>query len=253
MIFDLRLTICNLVLVGVASVAMAQRVQPPTTAPTQPIYDRPSPAELMQSNGGSLLKASLASAPDPARAKLSGVSFFAVPEPEPKIIKKHDLVTIIIREESDMSTDATTELKKNADLDMAVEEWVKLNFKNFAIEGGGEGDNPPAVRLNGSRNLKGEAKVERTDSFLARITAEVVDVKPNGTFAVQARKVIRRDEEVQEFLLTGICRGADVTPDNTVLSSQVYNLELSTKHKGAVRDTTKRGLIPKLLDFINPF
>jgi flagellar L-ring protein precursor FlgH len=162
-------------------------------------------------------------------------------------------VTIIIREESDMSTDATTELKKNADLDMALEEWVKVNFKNFAIEGGAQGANPPAVRMNGSRNLKGEAKVERTDSFLARITAEVVDVKPNGTFAVQARKVIRKDDEVQEFLLTGICRGADVTPDNTVLSSQVYNLELSTKHKGAVRDTTKRGLIPKLLDFINPF
>jgi flagellar L-ring protein precursor FlgH len=207
----------------------------------------------MQSNGGSLLKASLASAPDPARAKLSAISLFAVPDPEPKIIKKHDLVTIIIREQSDMSTDATTDLKKDADLSMAVEEWVKLNFRNFAIEGGGEGDNPPSVRLNGSRNLKGEAKVERTDSFLARITAEVVDVKPNGTFAIQARKVIRKDEEVQEFLLTGICRGADVTPDNTVLSSQVYNLELSTKHKGAVRDTTKRGLIPKLLDFINPF
>ncbi|HEV8292397.1 MAG TPA: flagellar basal body L-ring protein FlgH, partial [Tepidisphaeraceae bacterium] len=68
-----------------------------------------------------------------------------------------------------------------------------------------------------------------------------------------ARKLIKKDDEEQEFILTGICRGGDVTPDNTVLSSQVYNLELITNHKGAIRDTTKRGFIPKLLDFINPF
>jgi hypothetical protein len=33
----------------------------------------------------------------------------------------------------------------------------------------------------------------------------------------------------------------------------VFNLALITNHKGAVKDTTQRGLIPKLLDFINPF
>jgi len=43
-----------------------------------------------------------------------------------------------------------------------------------------QGANPPSVKMSGTRNLKGEAKLERTDSFLARITAEVVDVKPNA-------------------------------------------------------------------------
>lgn len=233
--------------------ALAQRIAPPATMPASNVYERPSPAELMQLNGGSLLRASLASAPDPAKARLASISYFSVPDPEPKVIKKHDLVTIIIREESEMSSDGKSDLKKSADLDMRLDEWVHANLKNFAIKGGGEGANPPSVKMSGSRNLKGEAKVERTDSFLARITAEVVDVKPNGTFAIQARKLIKKDDEEQEFILTGICRGGDVTPDNTVLSSQVYDLALITNHKGAVRDTTKRGFIPKLLDFINPF
>ncbi|HEV8605090.1 MAG TPA: flagellar basal body L-ring protein FlgH [Tepidisphaeraceae bacterium] len=236
-----------------APVALAQRIPPPATMPAQPGVERPSPAELMQLNGGSLLKATLAAAPDPSKARIASISFFSVPDPEPKVIKKHDLVTIIIREESEMSTDGKSDLKKNSDLDARLDEWVKFNFKNFALQGGGEGAIPPAIKMSGARNFKGEAKLERTDSFLARITAEVVDVKPNGTFAIQARKLIKKDEEEQEFILTGICRGADVTPDNTVLSSQVYNLALNTQHKGAVRDTTKRGFIPKLLDFINPF
>jgi flagellar L-ring protein precursor FlgH len=236
-----------------ASCAFAQRLAPPATMPSHNPYDHPSPAELMQLNGGSLLRASLASAPDPAKARLASVSFFSVPEPEPKVIHKHDLVTIIIREESEMTSDGKSDLKKNADLDMRLDEWVKLNLHNWELQGGAQGANPPSVKASGQRNLKGEAKLERTDTFLARITAEVVDVKPNGTFAVQARKLIKKDDEEQEFTLTGICRGADLTPDNTILSSQVFNLALITNHKGAVKDTTQRGFIPKLLDFLNPF
>jgi flagellar L-ring protein precursor FlgH len=207
----------------------------------------------MHRNGGSLLRATIAAAPDTGKAKLTSVSYFAVPDPEPKTIKKHDLVTIIIREQSEITSDGTTDLKKNADLDARVDEFIKLSPPNWAIYGGAQGPNPPSIKLSGNRNFKGEAKLDRTDSFLARITAEVVDVKPNGTFAVQARKLIKNDEEEQEFILTGICRSGDVTPDNTVLSTQVYNLELQKNHKGAVRDTTKRGLVPKLLDAVNPF
>src|SRR5207244_10340530 len=102
-------------------------------------YDHPNPAELMQLNGGSLLRATLSAAPDPAKARLASISYFSVPDPEPKVIKKHDLVTIIIREESEMTSDGKSDLKKNADLDMRLDEWISANFKNFAIQGGAQG------------------------------------------------------------------------------------------------------------------
>jgi flagellar L-ring protein FlgH len=224
-------------------------------SPTPPVVlpDPALAASVMQRNGGSLMRATLAAAPDPSKTSLMSVSYFAVPVPEPRTMRKHDLVTIIIREESKLSSDGTTELKKSADLDARLQEFLKLNLKNFALEGGAEGDNPPSIKLGGSRNFKGEGKVERDDSFIARITAEVIDVRPNGTVAVQARKLIKTDEEEQEFILTGILRSLDVTPDNTVLSTQIYNLELQKNHKGAVRDTSKRGFIPKIIDAINPF
>ncbi|MGH7176352.1 MAG: hypothetical protein ACREJC_03130, partial [Tepidisphaeraceae bacterium] len=53
-------------------------------------------ADQLQRSGGSLMKASINAQSDPQRARLSDVSFFAVPEPEPRILRKHDLVTIII-------------------------------------------------------------------------------------------------------------------------------------------------------------
>src|SRR3954469_18255883 len=83
-------------------------------------------AALMRSNGGSLLRASLAAQPDPSIAKASQVSFFSVPPPVPRVLKKHDLITIIVREESESTSEGTTDLKKQADFDAKLEQFIKL-------------------------------------------------------------------------------------------------------------------------------
>ena len=216
-----------------------------------PAEPPPTMAELLARNNGSLMRAG-AVAPD-TKAGLRAVSMLAVPEPEPRTLKKHDLVTIIIREESDFSSSGSTDLKKQANLDARLEEFVKLNLRNLEIQGGALGDITPSVRSAMSRDFKGEATVERTDRFTTRVTAEVLDVKPNGTVVLQARTRVKTDDEVQETILTGICRATDVSVDNTILSTQLYDLSVSKSHTGAVRDNTQRGWLVKLLDVINPF
>lgn len=223
------------------------------TPPTNPQSPQPeSIGALMQRSGGSLLRAGLASSNDPALVRSKDISPYDVPKQQPKTIKAHDLLTIIIREQSEMSSQGTADLKRESDLNAIANSFVKLNVKNLELEQAITGA-APQVNVSGSRNFKGEATVDRQDSFIARITAEVVDVKPNGTLVIQARKKIKHDEEEQTFICSGICRVEDVTPDNTVLSTQLFDLELTKMSKGQVRNTTKTGVIHKLLDFINPF
>jgi flagellar L-ring protein precursor FlgH len=210
-------------------------------------------ADLLRSHGNSLLKASLAARPDTGQAQLKDVSFYSVPVPEPKVIRKHDLVTIIIREDSSFSSDATTESKRTSTIDAALTDWIKLNIKNFEIEGGGVGPVPPSIKGNFNRNFKGESTLDRSDKFSARITAEVLDVKPNGTLVLQARKRIKTDEEEQTFTLTGTCRAEDITADNTILSTSLHDQELTKNHKGTVRDGSRKGWGGKLLDALSPF
>src|SRR5205814_3427926 len=93
-----------------------------------------SAAQLMQQNGGSLLRATLAQQPDPAQAPLSGISYFSVPPPEPKVLKKHDLVTIIVREESEFKSNGTTDLKRQSDLDAKIEQFVRINLAQMALQ-----------------------------------------------------------------------------------------------------------------------
>jgi flagellar L-ring protein FlgH len=228
------------------------RERPMPSAQASQTAEAQNSAMIMSQNGGSLLRASLVAAPDPARAGLKNVSVFSVPEQEAKTVKKHDLITIIIREESEVTSQGTSDLKRQSDIDAKVDSFARLNLQNFALQPS-VGSVAPEVKASGTRNFKGEATVDRTDSVITRLTGEVVDVKPNGTLVIQARKKIKNDEEEQLLLCSGICRVEDVTPDNTVLSTQLFDLEFSKMNKGQVRTTTKTGFIHKLLDFVNPF
>ncbi len=210
--------------------------------------------QLLQRTNGSLLQATLATQSDPSQAKLEQVSLFAVPEPEAHKLKKHDLVTIIIHEESAISSVANKDVKKEADFSAKLDQFIKINLAKFAIQGLTPNNTSPAdIDINGIREFKGNGEMDRSDNMTARITAEVLDVKPNGTLILQARKHIKTDEEEQQFVLTGNCRVEDIAADNTILSTQLYDLDLQKNHKGDVRGAVKRGLLPKLLDLLNPF
>jgi flagellar L-ring protein precursor FlgH len=260
------------VLGGPAAIATAQQQQQQPPPPDQAHNAATHPAGLqarldhrLQQAGDpttthaeppgrrSLFKAALAAQGDPRSAKVGDVSFFAVAPPEPKMLKKRDQVTIIIREESTFSSDGSAEQKKQADFEAKLEEFIQLKLQNWEIQGGGVGPVPPSIKASMARNFKGEGNVDRTDKFTARIQAEVVDVKPNGTLVLQARKRIKTDDEEQLFTLSGTCRVEDISADNTILSTQLFDLDLEKKNKGQVRDATKRGWVPKLLDALSPF
>jgi flagellar L-ring protein FlgH len=236
-----------------AAAARADRIspeaqsQPPANAPAQP-----TPAEAMQRAGGSLLRATAVSNPDPNQAKLSEVSYFAVPEPIPKILKKHDLLTIVVREQSEYKANGSSDLERKSDYDAKLSEFLKLNVANIQASGVSP-QTAPEINGTGQRDFKGTADVDRSDSMILRVTAEVIDVKPNSTLVLQARTHIKNDEEDQTVILSGVCRVDDIAPDNTILSTQLYDTNLVKMTTGSVRDTTKRTWAQKLLDAFNPF
>jgi flagellar L-ring protein precursor FlgH len=246
-------------------IASAQTAPPHSTAPSNhdvKRHDLPpaaasngmaeQTAAMIQRTGGSLLQAQLATPVNPVQVQANQVSFIAVPEPTPRTLKQHDLVTIIVNEQSEIATKGTSNLTRDSQLDAKVDNFVQLRASNMTLKGL-QSSTTPEIKLEGNRTFQGQGDVGRSDSFTARITAEVVDVKPNGTVVLQARKKIKADEEEQTFVLTGTCRAEDITAADSILSSQLYDLQLQKTHTGDVRNSTKRGFFGKLLDLFNPF
>ncbi|MBX3366492.1 MAG: flagellar basal body L-ring protein FlgH [Phycisphaeraceae bacterium] len=184
--------------------------------------------------------------PDPG-AHLRGASLMFIEPPKPREFAIHDLVTIIVEETTKSEASQTLETEKKYDMNGALTDFISLRHL-LELQVQNDKQDPAQIGLNYKNKYKGDGDYERTDRFVARITATVIDVKPNGTVVLEARKRIDKDGEVQTIILSGTCRRDDVTAQNTVLSSQLAALTVTMSTEGQVTKAGKKGLIPRALE-----
>jgi flagellar L-ring protein FlgH len=186
---------------------------------------------------------------------LRSVSLFAVAPPKPRAFQQHDLVQIIVRETSQAKSSQDLQTKKDYKLDVKVPQWPNFNLQdllNLRLNAG-DNSNNPAAQLDAKNNFKGQGDYERKDDLTARLTAEVIEVLPNGNLVLEARTQIKTDDEEQSMKATGICRPADITAANTILSNQIHDLKIQKLHKGELRKANEKGILAKAVDLIFAF
>jgi len=186
---------------------------------------------------------------------IADVSLFAVGLPQPRQFAVHDLITIIVRESIENDSEAELETEKDLSLDGEISAFPRLSIEDlidFQLQAS-QNENPPKVGISFDREFESEGEHNRRDTMIARITAEIIDIKPNGTLVLEARKMMKTDKEQTELILSGVCRAEDVTADNTVLSTQMHNLRITKEHEGELRNATKKGLLTKVLEVLFAF
>src|SRR5690606_40090483 len=82
----------------------------------------------------------------------------------------------------------------------------------------------------------------RGGSLNARMTAQVVDVLPNGNLLIEGRQTIIVNEEEQISVVSGIVRPQDIAPDNTVLSTFIADATITYSGTGPIAEKQKPGL-----------
>ncbi len=177
-------------------------------------------------------------------------SLMAVAPPEPRRFEIHDLVTIVIREDLRNDHSSKLETEKEYDLQGGITQFPDLQLSKllqFALEGSSI-DNPPTVRIESSNEFTGEGDYSRKDTVTGRITGRIIDIKPNGTMVIEARKYIKSDKEELKMVLTGTCRKDDIGADNTLLSTQIYDMQLVKETSGELRRATRKGLLTRLFE-----
>ena len=85
------------------------------------------------------------------------------------------------------------------------------------------------------------------------MTAEIIEVQPNGNLVLEARTYIKTDKEEQSIKATGICRATDITAANTILSNQLHDLTIEKMHKGELHQAGQKGIIAKVLETVFAF
>lgn len=194
-----------------------------------------------------------APAPSLVNDDLRGASLYFVEPTKPPTYKTHDLITIIVDESSQQTSKQTLDTKKDYDLSATVQAFLDLQrgLEGDLVDGVGSTFEP--INIKSKNKLKNEGTYDRSDRFQAKITAEIIDVKPNGTLVLEARKTRQTDEEIQTIVLSGTARQHDITSSNTVLSSQLADLTLVQMNEGQVKETASKGWIPRVLEAIFSF
>ncbi len=184
---------------------------------------------------------------------LSEVSMHYLAPPEPRQIKQHDIITIIIDENSTQTSSQSLDTKKDSSSEASIDAMVDwLHLLELRVRQG-DTTGTDLIGLDTKRDFKGEGDYERKDKFSARITAKVLEVKPNGTIVLEATKTIARDKEISTLVLSGLAREEDITAQNTVLSSQLADLNIILENEGDIKEASEKGLITRVLDAVFAF
>ena len=186
-------------------------------------------------------------------SRLSSSLLTAVVRPKPKAPKVHDIVTVVIKEQSSYSSDAGRKADKKVEVDASIDAWVRFHNNNSLVPVAFEGGKPKIKgELSAGTDAKGKAS--RKDVVTFRVAARIIDVKPNGTCVLEARKTMQIDEEKRCMTLTGVCRKEDIDgANNTILSDRIFGLELVAKYSGGVKDSTRKGWLTRLVEILSPF
>ncbi|QDU32688.1 Flagellar L-ring protein precursor [Poriferisphaera corsica] len=186
---------------------------------------------------------------------VSQASFTAVRLPELRQFAKHDLIQIIIQESTSSDFKSSMDTGKETTIEGNVTNLPKFQLADLLelrIDPNGV-TNPLKIGADYKQEFKGDGDIKKTETITGRIQARVIDVKPNGTLVLEARKYNQVDDEVVEIVLTGTCRAEDVSSMNTITSSQLYDLHLVKKHSGELRKATKKGILTRIAETIFNF
>ena len=219
------------------------------TGHAQSLYEQPQPQRIGERGR------EIDTEPTDGAPGLRQISLYHVEPPQPRQFLTNDLVTIIISERARTDRNQEVNTEKKWDIDGSVTSTVDL-LKLLELrlqQGRDSGDDLPTLTAQLDRKFEGDGEYLRDDTVTARVTARVVEVKPNGNLLLEARTVVRTDEEEQVILVSGTVRGEDVTNNNSVQSNQLYDLTVDIQHAGQVKDGASKGIFTRVLDTIFNF
>lgn len=154
-----------------------------------------------------------------------------------KARKVGDLVTVLVSESSASTLTAGSDFDKSVEhsSDAGIGPFLKLI---------------PEIGFSSEQSGKASGQSTMSSRLLAKVTATVTNVLPNGVLEIQAERTLITNNEKQEITLTGRVRPEDIEADNTLLSTYLADVEIKCTGKGAVADRQKEGVITKLIKFI---
>jgi flagellar L-ring protein precursor FlgH len=155
-----------------------------------------------------------------------------------------DTVTIQIIENVAASQKSTSTVNRSSSVDSAI---TALPMQSLA------GLNRFDVGASSNNNFSGKGGTESANTFLSSITATVIEVLPNGHLVVAGEKQIGVNQNVDVLRFSGTVDPRLVQPGSIISSTQVANVRIESRGRGAQGEAQTVGWLSRLLLSFQPF
>lgn len=155
-----------------------------------------------------------------------------------------DTVTIQIVENVTASQKSTSTVNRNSSVDSNI---TALPLNDLA------GLSKLGVGASTNNNFSGKGGTESANTFSGSITATVIEVLPNGHMVVAGEKQIGVNQNVDVLRFSGTVDPRLVQPGSIISSTQVANVRVESRGRGAQGEAQTVGWISRLLLSLQPF
>jgi flagellar L-ring protein precursor FlgH len=182
---------------------------------------------------------------------LENHSWLYVQMPAAREVQINDLITIIVDQKLQTQSAGQINRVTQSNIDARLRDWLELD--GFGIQLAPQTTGDPRARGSLDSQVRTTADLQNNARMSFRITATVVDIRPNGNVVLEAHSNMRDNNEVWEASLSGIVRREDILPNNTVISEKIAELSIHKRETGQIYDAYRRGWLLKFYDAIKPF
>jgi flagellar L-ring protein precursor FlgH len=162
-----------------------------------------------------------------------------------------DIVTVAIFERASASKEANTSTSRDSSAAAGIDRLFGLE-KNLATIN--SSINPGRlVDATYQSDFAGSGKTSRREDLVATLTAQVMEVLPNGNLVISGSKTVTVNREQQLIRLSGIVRQADISPQNLVDSKNILDARIAYTGKGVISDKQGQGWLVRILENVWPF
>jgi flagellar L-ring protein precursor FlgH len=168
-----------------------------------------------------------------------------------KARRKGDTLTVVIAEQASASKEATTGTSRSAAISAGIPNLLGLETNMTGIKNWM--DLNKLVSAGSDSKFDGSGSTTRKENLAATITAQVMDVLPNGNLLIEGRRNVKVNHEDQIIVLEGTVRPRDITADNLVNSTFIADARISYSGKGVISDRQRPGWLMNVLDAVWPF
>ncbi|HEU4622364.1 MAG TPA: flagellar basal body L-ring protein FlgH [Burkholderiaceae bacterium] len=155
-----------------------------------------------------------------------------------------DIITVQISEKVSASQSASSTIDKSGKIAANVSALPLIapnSFKNAT------------ATASSANNFEGKGEIANSNLFTGTITATVIEVLPNGNLVIAGEKQIGVNEAADTLRFSGVVDPLTIQTGNVVSSTQVADVRLETRKRGALGEAQQMGWLGRIFLSVLPF